>query len=205
MSNPLKLYDKFLSLPVVKYPEKILHEKCRDVTPDELASGVIVEKGETWNLAELRSRMLKTMYASSGIGLAAPQIGLAVRLFVFHIDGMDAANGGDVMMINPELKNVTEKRDLFQEGCLSLPGVYGKVRRWKDLVVKAYNEKGVKFDFLAYDMTARVCQHEYDHLDGVLFVERAREIDLPQIKKQLKVLEDRAEKALLEKSKELTR
>ncbi|MDZ4861333.1 MAG: peptide deformylase [Candidatus Hydrogenedentes bacterium] len=110
--------------------------------------------------------MFETMYASEGVGLAGPQVGVAKRLFVLH-----EPDGEKMCLINPEITEL-EGRDVGQEGCLSLPEIYVQVPRATRIHVRALNEKGEPVDFEATDFLARIIQHEFDHLNGALILDR---------------------------------
>lgn len=114
--------------------------------------------------------MFAQMYASRGIGLAANQVDLPLRLFIVNLSGK-ADEGEELVFINPVITQPkgTEEDD---EGCLSLPELFGPVRRPKQVAVQAYNLKGEELRTTLTGMLARVVQHENDHLDGVLFTDR---------------------------------
>ena len=151
-------------LEIVLYPDPFLTKPCRKVTDAEIKSG----KAGEWNLAELFEKMRTTMYAAEGIGLAAPQVGVGLRLFVYDV----SENHNDCrLLINPVLKDL-QGTLLEEEGCLSIPHVRAKVKRAQSLKVKAVDLKGEPVEFDAADLLARVCQHENDHLDGVLFINK---------------------------------
>ncbi len=135
--------------------------------------------------AELAAKMLEILKKEKGLGLAAPQIGVNKRIFVTSVEG-------DVerVFINPSILETSQETYNAEEGCLSLPGVYGEVDRFKDIKVQAWNEKGRPFTLEASELMARLIQHEYDHLDGVLFFER-----MPEEKKE-KLLEKYEKKRL---------
>ncbi|UCG00238.1 MAG: peptide deformylase [Spirochaetaceae bacterium] len=120
--------------------------------------------GEIQTLTE---QMFETMYANKGIGLAAVQVGKLIRLFITHIPN-DAAR----VFINPELVETSLEQGAFEEGCLSIPEVNADVLRPQQLKVQAWNLKGRPFSMDADDLLARVIQHELDHLNGVLFIDR---------------------------------
>jgi peptide deformylase len=124
--------------------------------------------------AELRrivGEMFELMYASKGVGLAANQVDMPVRLFVVNEKGDAAAKEIQRVFINPVL---TRRKGLAEgeEGCLSLPGLYGPVPRAEKIVVNAFDLAGNEIKEEVGDMLARVVQHETDHLDGVLFIDR---------------------------------
>ena len=112
-------------------------------------------------------QMFDTMKKSNGIGLAAPQIGISLRLFVADI-------GDDVkhVFINPQITQTSSETEFYEEGCLSIPQIYEKIERPKKVWVQAFNEQGKPFTLEADGLLARVIQHEYDHLNGVLFIDR---------------------------------
>ncbi|GMV94580.1 MAG: peptide deformylase [Candidatus Hydrogenedentes bacterium] len=118
------------------------------------------------NLAELASNMFETMYAFDGVGLAAPQVGLEMRLFVLH-----EPEGEKMCLVNPEIVE-RDGEEFGQEGCLSLPDIYVQVPRAKRIGVRAQDVYGEALEFEANDFLARIIQHESDHLDGVIFLDR---------------------------------
>ncbi|MCL5774466.1 MAG: peptide deformylase [Firmicutes bacterium] len=113
--------------------------------------------------------MLETMYESIGVGLAGPQIGISKRTVVIDI------GEGPVKLINPKIIS-KEGSQIGLEGCLSIPGIYGDVDRAEKVTLKAQNEKGEIIKIEAEGFMARVIQHELDHLDGVLFIDKATNI-----------------------------
>jgi peptide deformylase len=121
-------------------------------------------------LAALVETMFETMKQGRGIGLAAPQVGLTQRLFVMHIDGDKPR-----VFINPEIIETSVDLSTFEEGCLSIPGVYSDLDRPAEIGIQAMNERGRRFTLGATGFLARVIQHEIDHLDGVLFTDRLPE------------------------------
>jgi peptide deformylase len=112
--------------------------------------------------------MFETMYAAPGVGLAAPQVGVAKRLLVMDCAGRDEPPA-KVVLINPEIL-VTEGKQLGDEGCLSFPGVYFQVERPKRVVARAQNLEGEWFEIDAMDLPARCILHENDHLNGIVFI-----------------------------------
>ncbi len=121
----------------------------------------------TPELQNLIREMFITMDAEQGIGLAAPQIGESLRLFVIKID-----DNVERVFINPQIISTSPETGPYEEGCLSIPGVYEDVIRPLRITVQAINERGRRFTLEAEDLLARVIQHEYDHLEGVLFIDR---------------------------------
>ena len=110
--------------------------------------------------------MAETMYEAPGVGLAAPQIGINLRLVVIDTDGVLRK------IINPVILEYSLETESCEEGCLSVPGIYEKVRRAKKIKVKYLNEKGEEVIEEVEDLLARAFQHEIDHLDGLLFVDK---------------------------------
>jgi len=109
--------------------------------------------------------MKETMIKNQGIGLAAPQVGRLIRLIVVQIEK------GAVAFINPEIVKRSKETEIMEEGCLSFPGFSLKIKRAKEIKVEALNEKGEKIRFKIKGLSARVFQHEIDHLDGILFID----------------------------------
>ncbi|MDR2193358.1 MAG: peptide deformylase [Treponema sp.] len=122
---------------------------------------------ETVKIAE---EMIDLMHAGKGVGLAGPQVGLMERIFVTHVDG-DTPR----VFINPSILETSEKTVSYEEGCLSIPGVYAEVTRPEKIKVQAWNERGKAFTIEADGILARVMLHEYDHLEGTLFIDRLSE------------------------------
>lgn len=116
------------------------------------------------------------MKTADGVGLAAPQIGEGVRLCVIDRRADEINLKNDLILVNPVWKKTSIKKDVMEEGCLSVPKTYGKVKRYTKIKADAINEKGEKISFTAADLLARVIQHEVDHLDGILFIDKAKDI-----------------------------
>jgi peptide deformylase len=124
--------------------------------------------------AELRKQireMFDLMYAAKGIGLAANQVDLPLRLFIVNLTGK-ANDGEELVFINPVISHPRGGSEEAEEGCLSLPGVYGNVTRPKQVRINAYSLSGNEIEADASGLFARCVQHELDHLDGVLFPDR---------------------------------
>src|ERR1700759_2721115 len=161
---------------IVKYPDPILQRPTDKVTEfdDELRT--------------LVDDMFESMYAAHGIGLAAPQIGVSKRITV--IDLSFQKNPEDkIVLINPEIVH-REGKQVEEEGCLSLPEIREKVSRAAKVKVKAQNVSGEWFEVEGEELLARAMQHEIDHLDGVLFIDRLsrlkRDLVIRKIKKMIK-------------------
>lgn len=120
--------------------------------------------------------MVETMIEYDGRGLAAPQVHESLRIVVMIWDFDPDTEPYLKCLINPVIKNMTAENSTYWEGCLSVPGLRGKVSRPNKISVTALNEKGKKVEFVAEGFAATVVQHEYDHLDGVLYVDRIADL-----------------------------
>jgi peptide deformylase len=126
--------------------------------------------------AELRNlvrEMFDLMYAARGVGLAANQVDLPLRLFIVNLEA-EAGKGEEMVFLNPVINRPKGQVEM-EEGCLSLPGLYGNVRRPERVHLSAFNLAGEEIEAELEGMFARVVQHELDHLDGVLFIDRLSE------------------------------
>ncbi len=129
-------------------------------------------------LRELVADMLETMHAANGVGLAAPQVGVSLRLFVIEIPADEEAGipARQYVLCNPEIvKAVGEETE--EEGCLSLPGYVGEVTRAAVVTVKGFDVNGKAVRVRGEGLLARALQHELDHLDGILFIDRLESLD----------------------------
>jgi peptide deformylase len=160
--------------PIVKYGEHVLHEPAENV------------KDLTAELAALVQDMIETMYAAPGVGLAAPQVGVPLRVFVVDVGG---GRSKDSLMafINPEFVG-REGLQLEEEGCLSVPGFNATVARPSRAVVKGLDVEGRERVIEGTGMLARAFQHEMDHLDGRIFVDRLRGIQRDLIVRRIRKL-----------------
>lgn len=132
----------------------------------EIAQPVKVIDGK---MRKLASDMLETMYSAPGVGLAAPQVGVGVRLIVID------AGDGPRTLFNPEI--VWRRGEACDdEGCLSVPGMVGTVTRSAEVEVIAYDRNGELFNVKAKNLLARILQHEIDHLDGILYIDKAENV-----------------------------
>jgi peptide deformylase len=158
--------------PILKFGEAPLHNRAADV--GELSS----------DLQKLIDDMIETMYAAPGIGLAATQIGVSLRIFV--IDLSLGHKPGDLMVfINPEFVEL-EGMQLEEEGCLSVPGFNATVARPMRAVIRGRDRDGTMRTVEGKDLLARAFQHEMDHLDGKLFLDRVRGIKRDLIVKKIR-------------------
>jgi len=143
-------------LKVLKYPDPILQTKAKPVTEITEADRKLV------------SDMIDTMYAEKGVGLAANQVGILKRIFVAS---PDQVRGKELVFLNPEIVR-SEGNIRESEGCLSVPEYYETVNRAKRVKLRAMNLDGQMVEVDAVDMLARIFQHETDHLNGILFIDR---------------------------------
>jgi len=144
-------------LNICTYPDPVLKKKAEDVSDiDQMLCNLIKD-------------MTDTMYSAPGIGLAAPQVGVSSRLVV--IDHSLGQRRLPLVMINPRII-YAEGTAYEEEGCLSLPDAYGQVKRARKVEVEFIDPKGKEMRMVAEDMLARVFQHEIDHLEGILFIDR---------------------------------
>ena len=160
--------------PILKYGDSTLHGRAQDV-------GAITE-----DIERLIDDMIQTMYAAPGIGLAAPQVGVPLRIFVIDISiGRDP--NGLIVMVNPEFVE-RDGMQLEEEGCLSVPGFNATVVRPQRAVVKGLDREGNPQQIEGNGLLARAFQHEMDHLDGTLFVDRLRGIKRDMIVRKIRKL-----------------
>ncbi|MEP7310716.1 MAG: peptide deformylase [Acidobacteriota bacterium] len=160
--------------PILKYGDTILHDPARDVE---------AITGETRRIID---DMIETMYAAPGVGLAAPQIGLPLRIFVVDVSvGRDPS--GLLVFVNPEIVE-RDGMQLEEEGCLSIPGFEATVVRPSRLVLRGLDRDGAEHRHEGKMLVARAFQHEMDHLDGTLFVDHLRGIKRDLIVRRIKKL-----------------
>jgi peptide deformylase len=184
-------------LPVVKYGHPVLRQK-----------GARIES-ITLEIKQLMADMFETMYAAKGIGLAAQQIGRALQLTVLDLRAitdrpstlelkgkpaeLDAIM--PLVLINPEVKALADMV-AGPEGCLSFPEMYGEISRPESVEVKALNEKGKPIEFRAGGLLARAVQHEVDHLNGILFIDRMDRKTKNELRDELDLLQAETKAAL---------
>jgi peptide deformylase len=148
--------------------------------PRLLAVSAPVRAFGTPELAELLADMRDTMQELNGAGLAAPQIGVGARVVIFGLEHNprypEAEAVPFTVLINPELTPIGEIQDEGWEGCLSVPGMRGLVPRYRELRYTGFDETGQPIDRTVKDFHARVVQHEVDHLDGILYPRRIRDL-----------------------------
>jgi peptide deformylase len=144
-------------------------------------------------LARLVDDMFETMYHAEGVGLAAPQIGVSKRICVIDVRDEDLGDAGRVALINPEIIGVSKKTDKASEGCLSIPGLDEFVTRPEHVVVRAQDVSGSTIEVEGDGLFSRAIQHEIDHLEGILFIDRVSPLKRRMLlKKWKKILEEDA-------------
>jgi peptide deformylase len=148
-------------LPIIKAPNDILRKKSSELPLDKINSPVI---------KKLCGDMCFTMVKKDGVGLAAPQIGKNIRLIVVN------TKDGVLALINPKIISKSLIKEWGEEGCLSVPGYFGQVKRNKKIKCAYINLEGKSIELEASGMLARVMEHEIDHLDGILFIDKARDL-----------------------------
>ncbi len=146
-------------LPICVVPESVLRQKSKKV---KLIDG---------SIQRLIGNMLETMHAVSGVGLASPQVGVPLRIIVVGIPGEE-----DIVLINPEIVRRRGER-LVTEGCLSVPDYFGEVKRAESVTVKGRNLDGKEIRIKASELLAQALEHEIDHLNGVLYIDRLESAD----------------------------
>ena len=162
--------------PIIAYGDPVLRKKAVEIEADYPDLNLLLED------------MFETMYNSQGVGLAAPQIGLSIRLFIIDTEPFVDEDEEDVeglrdfkrVIINPIIIEETGTEWKFEEGCLSIPGIREDVSRKPDIIVEYYNENFELVEEKLSGLAARVVQHEYDHIEGILFTDK-----INPLKKQL--------------------
>ena len=155
-----------------KKDEKFLRHKTEDFD---------FKKYTKKNISELISRMRASMRAAQGIGLSANQIGLTFKMFVAEVPG---PKGGMKFyaVFNPKLEKVSSEKVAFEEGCLSIPLTYGTVKRPDRVTLVGFDKHGKPVKIKAWGLLARVFQHEVDHLNGTLYIDKAEEVKKAETK-----------------------
>lgn len=148
-------------LPVVQMGNPVLHSKAKKV------------KNIDDSIQKLIDNMIDTMYEIDGAGLAAPQVGVPLQVIVFQLpDDEDVT-----VLINPEIVKGSEESELMSEGCLSLPGYRGEVKRLTSVTAKGRNRQGKMIRIKGEGLLAQVLQHEIDHINGIVYVDRLEDKD----------------------------
>jgi peptide deformylase len=167
-----------LLMEVVLYPDPVLRRGGKEIKAFDAA------------LRDLASQMLDAMYEEGGVGLAAPQVGIEHKLLVLNSKGDREAREHELVMVNPMIK-ARKGYEWGEEGCLSFPGIYAEVERSKRITVEFVDLDGKPQRLDCDDWLARIIQHEMDHLEGVLFVDRLTPGDRIRVRDKLQEMEDR--------------
>ncbi|MBL4701739.1 MAG: peptide deformylase [Phycisphaeraceae bacterium] len=161
-------------LAIVLYPDPVLRQVTKPV------------EHVTPEIQCICRRMLELMHQAPGVGLAAPQVGLLLRLFVANASGEPEQ---DMVFINPVITADGKVTEDLDEGCLSLPDITASIRRPQAVTIEATDINGERFRVSSDDLPARIWQHEYDHLDGILIIDKMSPIDKIANRKVIKELE----------------
>ncbi|MBY0538947.1 peptide deformylase [Patescibacteria group bacterium] len=158
--------------PIVVKGAAVLHKKTHEVPKDMFG---------TAKLKDIIKRMSASLRETEhGVAIAANQIGLHYSIFVvrgFVLEGKDRSDeDADRAFINPKITKVARKKDLMEEACLSVPGYHGIIKRSLKATVRAYDEEGIRYERGASGLLAQIFQHECDHLEGILYIEKAEEV-----------------------------
>lgn len=161
-------------LRIVLYPAPVLRSKAQPLAEVDDQVRAVAD------------RMLELMHEAPGVGLAGPQVGLGWRMFVANWTG---EAGNDHVFINPQLLDPTRETEARDEGCLSLPDITGEITRPAGITIRALDRDGQPFEMTAEGLPARVWQHETDHLDGVLIIDKMPGVDRMANRRAIKELE----------------
>jgi peptide deformylase len=163
-------------LPIVAYGDSVLKKEAKNITKDEL------------DLPKLIGDMFDTMNNAGGIGLAAPQIGKSIRVFIADASPLEEEESKDFkkVFINPTILEESGEEWSYNEGCLSIPGIRGEVVRPSKVKIHYFDENWKEHTEEYSGMPARIIQHEYDHIEGVLFVDHFSSLKKQLLKGKLK-------------------
>ena len=167
-------------LPIYIYGQPVLRKVAEDITPDYP------------NLKELIANMFETMDHADGVGLAAPQIGLPIRVVVIDLDVLSEDypeyKGFRKAYINAHIHEISGEEESMEEGCLSLPGIHENVKRFNRIHVTYMDEEMIEHDEIVEGYLARVMQHEFDHLEGKMFIDHISPLRKQMIKGKLNAM-----------------
>jgi peptide deformylase len=161
------------TLPLVTIPTSSLRERSRELEISEIT---------TPEFQRFLDTLIETMFVEDGIGIAAPQVGKNIRAIIVNLK-----KEGATAFINPEITKASEATIVGEEGCLSVPEKYGNVRRHKRITLRALTRHGRKIEMDVSGLFATVFQHEIDHLDGILYIDRAIEVFDKTTSKQIRL------------------
>lgn len=151
---------------IVFDPDPVLHKRAADVDPKDITSR---------EMQKFIKDMVETMYVKDGVGLAAVQVGKSLQVCTI-IKQFNTYSREDLCLINPSYTKLDKHQEWDEEGCLSVPGMFGKIKRYTKIKVNAFDKKGKPIEFIAEGFFARIVQHELDHLNGHLYIENAKDL-----------------------------
>ena len=167
-------------LPITLYGDKILRKKTEKVSDVDLINVKLIKD------------MFETMKNASGIGLAANQVGADKQIFIIDLSGLEGyENSKPMVFINPKIEKFSEEKIIMEEGCLSIPDIRAEVERPKVVVIKYQDTNMQRQELEADELLARVIQHEFDHLQGVLFTDKISDEMKKKLKKDLNKIKQR--------------
>lgn len=153
-----------MKLPIIAYGNPVLRQKAKDIDANYPELDTLIKD------------MFDTMYAASGVGIAAPQIGKSIRLFVIDASPYDDEDASlkdfKKVFINPQILEESGDKWLSSEGCLSIPDIREDISRHPDLTISYFDENWVQHEESYSGLAARIIQHEYDHIEGILFTDK---------------------------------
>ena len=165
--------------PILRYPAPILHQKAVDVP------------AVTPEVVSLLDDLVHTMHSASGVGLAAPQVGISERMFVIDLS-VGKSPDDLIVLVNPTFVR-RDGMQLEEEGCLSVPGFHATVARPLHVVIRGLDRNGQERTIEAHGLLARALQHEMDHLDGILFIDRLKPVQRRLILRRIERLRHRGQ------------
>lgn len=171
---------------LVPEDNSVLHSIAEEITAEEFSDGTLKKI-----VKDLR-QAIKTYKVDgfTAVAIAAPQIGIGKRVFIIEDQSNDAERLPTIVAVNPRFLKVSKKTHLVGEGCLSIPDRYGLVRRSTNVTIEAKDENGDLFTRGAGGLLAQIMQHEYDHLDGILFTDRAEKVWIKKDGKEIEIKAD---------------
>lgn len=161
---------------VIPHPEIVtVNERAQEKFLRKKTADFDFSKFSQKEINELVARMRRIMKEADGIGLAANQIGLNMRVFVAELQSKEGSRKF-YAIFNPEIEKPAEATDDMEEGCLSVPGIFGQVSRKQGLTIRGFDKNGKRIKIKTKGLLARVFQHEVDHLNGTLFIDKAKDL-----------------------------
>lgn len=168
--NKLKIANHILLIENLE-EKKFLRKKTHELDP-----ALLLEKDFQKEMRSVLTTMRLLMHEANGVGLSANQAGIPYRFFIARAPEKNG-RWKQYAFFNPVIKKFSKEKEVSEEGCLSVPGKFGPVERSFSLTLEAYNLQGKKIKLIARGLLARICQHEINHLDGILFIDKAKYIE----------------------------